>query len=239
MARRRGYALAISLEIFGPLVVYLLLHGALKLPDLWSLSAGAGVAAGTTLIGVVRRGRPNGVAILVLIELMISMVVTVVTSNPRVLLFKPAALIGAGGLYLVASCAFGRPVAYQTTLPVLRQVGFDAADGDWAWAHMAEFRRPLRVMTAAWGLVFLIDAAVRVYFAITSSITEALIAPHLIDVALIALAVLVAMRQFRSIKQAVARRVPLHAAGGGWDAPHRSGLGNPHTDLTCRHHGRE
>jgi intracellular septation protein A len=177
---------------------------AFGLDDFRSLMIGATAAVVVTIYGSIRSRRLNSLGVLVIVEFASSVVLTLVTHNPRVLLFKPAVSLGICGVYLLLTCIFGRPVAYETARRVLSRG--DSARGaayERAWSVSAEVRMRLRIMTAAWGIVFLIDAAVRVYFAVTGSIARAVIAPHLVSAVLIAIAIAIAAAQFRRIKRIV------------------------------------
>jgi hypothetical protein len=185
-----------------PIAVYVLLHLVFGLANFSSLLAGAGVSGAVTIYGAIRRGRANTIGILVMIELAGSVILALLTHNPRVFLYKPAVMMGIGGLYLSFTCAIGRPVAYQTALPVIsRGRTVRAAAYERAWNTSPEFRARLRIMTAGWAVALLFDAAIRVYFALTKPITEATIAPHIASVLLIGAALAIAAWQFRRIKR--------------------------------------
>jgi hypothetical protein len=158
------------ISIVGPIGVYFLLHSAFRVSEVWSLTAGAGVAAANTVYGAIRRGRIDGISVLVMVELVISIILIVVTRSPRVLLLKPAVSIAVIGFYVLSTCIRGRPTAYQTTLPAIAQGdSAQAAAYERAWITSGEFRRRLRAISAIWGISFLIDAAAGFYFVITAS----------------------------------------------------------------------
>lgn len=201
-ARRPGSAIPSAIDVVAPIAVYLLLHLVFGLSDLASLMSGAAVAAAATGYTALRRGHMNSVGLLVMIELGISIVLVLVTQNPRILLFKPAVMIGLAGLYLLFTCMVGRPLAYQTVLRVISQGdAARAAACERAWNSSPEFRMRLRVMTAGWGIPLLFDAVIRVYFALTKPIAEAAVAPHIASVLLIGIALAIAAIQFRRMKR--------------------------------------
>jgi hypothetical protein len=114
---RAGYAISYAINVVGPIAVYLVLHLAVGLSDVVSLIAGAAIAAMATIYNTISRGHPDGVGLLVLIELAVSVVLVLLTRNPRILLSKPAVLIGVCGLYLLSTCLRGQAIAYQTIVP--------------------------------------------------------------------------------------------------------------------------
>lgn len=199
-----GYAISSAINVVGPIAVYLVVHLAVGLSDVVSLTAGAAIAAAATIFSSISRGRPDGVGLLVLTKLAVSLVLVLLTRNPRVLLFKPAILIGVCGLYLLSTCLRGRAIAYQTTVAALaRRDPRMTAVCEHAWDTSPEFRSRLRVMTGAWGVAFLLDGGIRVYYAVTSPLTKAVVMPPVIDVGLLGIAVVIAIVQFRHIKSIV------------------------------------
>jgi hypothetical protein len=213
-----GYAIPYAISVVAPTSAYLILHMAFGLSSLWSLVVGAAVAAAATLYDSMRRRRLNIVGIFVLTDLATSAVLIAVTHSPRVLLFKPAVSIGIIGLGLLATCGYGRPMGYLTTMPAITRGDSKRTEAyEYAWATSAQFRLRLRVMTAAWGIAFLVDTAIRVYLAATSSITEAVVVPHVIGAVLIAAAVAVTAIQARAVQ-----RIVNDLAGRGLPGPQRA-----------------
>ena len=114
-------AMLSMIAVFGPIAVYLALHLAFALSDIWALTIGAAVAASATTYQAVSRGRPNSIAVLVMIELGLSIVLVLTTHNPHILLYKPAILLSVIGLYLLGTCVWGRPAAYETALSAVNR----------------------------------------------------------------------------------------------------------------------
>ena len=192
------------LSIFGPIAVYLMLHLGFGLSAILALTTGALVGVATTILQTIMQGRPNSIAILVIIELVASVTLALITHNPRILLYKPAVLLSIIGIYLLSTCIWGRPSAYEAALSALNRGDSDrGAAFERAYQTLPKVRSRLRMMTAAWGIALLLGAGVRVYFAQTSSVTEAVIVPHVIDGGLIAIAVAIAIVQFRAVKRSI------------------------------------
>lgn len=192
------------ISIVGPIGIYFLLHSAFRVSEVWSLTAGTGVAAANTVYGAIRRGRIDGISVLVMVELVISIILIVVTRSPRVLLFKPAVSIAVIGFYVLSTCIWGRPTAYQTTLSAIaRGDSVRAAAYERAWITSGEFRRRLRTISALWGISFLIDAAAGFYFAITASIAKAFTMHRIVDFTVAAIAITMTIPEVRKIRRIV------------------------------------
>ena len=92
--------------------------------------------------------------------------VGLLTGDPRLLLARESYLTGLLGLWMIGTVLWGsRPFVLQATLPLLPPE--TACDWQDKWRHDPLFRRVMRLMTAAWGGAFLIDAAARIVMAYT------------------------------------------------------------------------
>lgn len=92
-------------------------------------------------------------------------VIGLLTGDPRLLLARESYLTGLVGLWILATVWTSRPLIYRATLTLMPED--DAASWRHSWQHDAAFRRVIRLMTLAWGVAFLIDAAARVVMAYT------------------------------------------------------------------------
>jgi hypothetical protein len=150
------------IDVVAPIVVYFALH-ALGVGDLLALTAGGLVAGANAIATTVRRRRLDGIGLLVVLEIALSIVLLVTVRDPRILLIRPAFFAGVGGLYALATCVVGRPLVFQTSRPLATRG--DPVRGeayDLAWERSPEFRRVERLITAGWGVSFLAEAILRV-----------------------------------------------------------------------------
>jgi hypothetical protein len=127
------------------------------------------ILAGTLVIGIssallLRADHRDldGFAILVLTELVLSVILTLVSSDPRFVLARPAAYTALAGVYALATLR-GKPFMVQITRPMAAGGDPVRADAfDRAWDESARFRRVERAMTVGLGLVLIAEAALRV-----------------------------------------------------------------------------
>jgi hypothetical protein len=87
------------------------------------------------------------------------------TADPRLLLARESYPTGVVGFWTVGTLLARRPLLFGVTTRFMSEDSARAWEHD--WAHSPRSRRTLRVMTAAWGVAFLLDAAARVVMAYT------------------------------------------------------------------------
>lgn len=87
------------------------------------------------------------------------------TGDPRLLLARESYFTALIGLWIMSTLLARRPFLFEATLPLLPEETAQSWLDD--WDSSPQFRRVLRIMTVAWGLAFLIDAAARVVMAYT------------------------------------------------------------------------
>lgn len=127
------------------------------------------IISGTVVLGagavpvLLRNRRIDGFALLVLAEVALSVVLVLISTDPRFILVRPAFYTAVAGLYALATCWTGKPFMMQVTRPVaaggdpLRAAAFDRA-----WFTSRSFRRAEIGMTAGLGAVLLGEAVLRV-----------------------------------------------------------------------------
>jgi hypothetical protein len=138
----------------------------------WALMAGVLVAAPYVLWTVVRNRRIDLVALVTLSVLVLSVVLGLLSDDPRTLVIREgwtAALGGLFGAWMLVSVFVGRPAQLtlgRTIAEVKR--GAEGADA-WVarWDTDPRFRRGLRIDTAAWGGVLLAGAVLHVVLVYT------------------------------------------------------------------------
>jgi hypothetical protein len=138
----------------------------------WALMAGVLVAAPYVAWTVVRNRRVDLVALVTLSVLVLSVVLGLLSDDPRTLAIREgwtAALGGVFGAWMLVTVAVGRPA--QLTLGRTIAEVKRGAEGVAAWAARwgtdARFRRGLRIDTAVWGAVLLANAVAHVVLVYT------------------------------------------------------------------------
>jgi hypothetical protein len=163
--------LAVVFEVVVPMALFYGLRAA-GVSQWWALMAGVLVAAPYVVWTVVRDRRVDLVAMVTLSVLVLSVVLGLLSDDPRVLAIREgwtAALGGLFGAWMLVTVFVGRPA--QLTLGRTIAEVKRGAEGAAAWAARwdtdARFRRGLRINTAAWGAVLLAGAVVHVVLVYT------------------------------------------------------------------------
>ena len=158
--------LSILFEVVVPMVLFYGLRGA-GVGQWWSLMAGVLVAAPYVVWTIVRNRRIDIVALVTLSVLVLSVVLGLLSDDPRTLVIREgwtAALGGLFGAWMLVTVFVGPPA--QLTLGRTIAEVKRGAEGAAAWADRwhadARFRRGLRINTAAWGAVLLAGAVVHI-----------------------------------------------------------------------------
>jgi len=132
-------------------------------------STTASIVAGTAVTAVCTglllradRRHLDTFAILILTELAISVILSMVSSDPRFLLARPAVYTAVAGIYAITTIRT-RPFMMAVTRPFASSGNpARAAAFDRAWEESARFRAAERLMTASLGIMLLAEAALRV-----------------------------------------------------------------------------
>lgn len=138
--------------------------------DTTSMVAGAVAAAAIAVSDLLRtrlrsgrRQSVDGFALLVLIEVVASIVVTLINGDTRFLLARSSFYIALGGVYVLATTWTHRPFMREALKPVAANGDpHRAAKFDRVWEKSPQFRTIYRVITASLGAVLIADAALRV-----------------------------------------------------------------------------
>ncbi len=167
----RANVLTVVFEVVAPMVLFYGLRAA-GVSQWWALMAGVLVAAPYVVWAVVRNRRVDLVALVTLSVLVLSVVLGLLSDDPRTLVIREgwtAALGGLFGAWMLVTVGVGRPA--QLTLGRTIAEVKRGAEGAAAWAARwdtdARFRHGLRVNTAVWGGVLLVNAAVHVVLVYT------------------------------------------------------------------------
>jgi hypothetical protein len=162
----RANLLTVLFEVVVPMAVFYGLRAA-GVSQWWALMASVVVAAPHVLWTIARKRRVDLVALVTLSALGLSVVIGLLSDDPRSLAIREgwtAALGGLFGAWMLVSVFVGRPA--QLTLGRTIAEVKRGAEGAAAWAARwetdARFRRGLRIDTAVWGAVLLVHAVVHV-----------------------------------------------------------------------------
>jgi hypothetical protein len=201
------YFIDALVDAVAPLVTYFVLH-ALGVPPLAALIVGSLVAVISTVVHTVRRRRLDGVGLLVIAEIAVSILVQYLTKDPRLLLIKPSLYSGLGALYLLSTAFGDRPTTYEGARPMATRGDPERrAAYERAWRCSKEFRVLHRVSTLGWAAAFLADAVLRVVIVYATPIDRAIWLGNVPHVAAIVLLVGFSAMMGRKTKPLVEEQV--------------------------------
>ncbi|MEU3333926.1 VC0807 family protein [Streptomyces sp. NPDC002144] len=161
---------------FGPLIVdvavpvgsYYLFKDAFGVGTFAALALSSVVPAVRTVWSAVRERRANSLAALILVVNVVSLALSFLSGDPRLMLAKDSGVSSVIGIAVLVSVAMGRPMMTEGFKPFLTRG--DAAR-EAAWERLAvgsaAFRRLERVFSVVWGVALLAECAVRIVGAYT------------------------------------------------------------------------
>lgn len=144
----------------------------------WSIGSGTLlVAAAAAVAWLCGHRRVDGFALLVLVEVAATVVLTSISSEPRFVLARPSVYTAIAGVYALATVRTRRPLMMRISKPM-------AAAGDAVRADAFEragrlsprFRRAQQAMTAGLGVVLLAEAVLRLVVVADHPAGDALLA---------------------------------------------------------------
>ena len=168
----RSIAMIVIFDVAAPLVAYKVLRSAGMTPVTALLLSGVFPALGVT-IGAVRHRRLDTVGVLVLAGIATGTILGLISHSTRLLLVEgsvPTAIFGAACL---GSLWARHPLMFSFAREF---TGPDTAQGQEMtrlWQYEG-YRRVFRVITAVWGVAFLLEAALRVVIVYNTSTGTAL-----------------------------------------------------------------
>jgi hypothetical protein len=171
----RGVVSSIVINAAFPIIIFSLLKSYSTVSDFWALVVCGIPPLVDALVGVIRKGRLDIIAGVVLLSIAVSLMLIFLGGSPRLFLIRESFITGALGLAYLVSLLFPRPLSFYFARHLLtgnvpeRIVGFNAL-----WKYPA-FRFSMRLTTIVWGLVFLLEMGVRSFLAFTLTIQQFLI----------------------------------------------------------------
>jgi hypothetical protein len=167
----RANVMTVVFEVVVPMVLFYGLRAA-GVSQWWALMAGILVAAPYVVWTVIRNRRIDLIALVALSVMVLSVVLGLLSDDPRTLAIREgwtAALGGLFGAWMLVTVFVGRPaqLTLGRTIAEVKRGAEGAAAWVARWDTDARFRRGLRINTAAWGAVLLANAVVHVVLVYT------------------------------------------------------------------------
>ena len=170
---RPGLAVArLMFDIGAPIVLYYLLRAAGASYRVALLASAALPAAGTCWT-LLRRRRPDPVAVLMVTTLTSAFIISTIAHSPRFLLAKEGLITGVWGAWMLVSARGSRPAALVFARPLMESARvFGGRSWDLLWATEPRFRRIWRASTVMWGVGLMVDALIRIVMSYTLPIDQ-------------------------------------------------------------------
>jgi hypothetical protein len=214
--RRAGGVIAVLpylLDFIVPLVAFYALTAA-GVSSFWSLTIGGALTGVTSVVNTVRRRRLDGLGLLVIAEIALSLVLIATTRDPRLVLARSSLYLALAGIWVLASAVIRRPVTISTSK------GFAAkdngADGilavDWLTANSEPFMVIHRRLSALWGVMFLGYAVVRVVIIYHTTVARAVSVTEIPGIIAIGICLIASRQAGKRLEALVKER--LRVSGG-------------------------
>ena len=167
-------ALPYLLDFLVPLTAFYALTAA-GLSSFWSLTIGGALTGVISVVVAIRRGKLDGLGLLVIAEIALGLALIAITRDPRLVLARSSLYLALAGIWVLASAVIGRPVTINTSKAFAARSDGESgiAAVDWLAANSAPFLRIHRRLSALWGGMFLLYAVVRVVIIYSTSVSRA------------------------------------------------------------------
>jgi intracellular septation protein A len=164
----RGMLPSLIVDAGLPAIAYQILtrHG---VSEVTALTAGAIFPAASVTIGFMKTRRIDLIGALVLVFIAVGTVTSLISGNVIFVLVKESMLTAVFGAICLCSLLWSRPLMFYFGRQFA--AGDDPARIEW-WNGMWDrpgFRKSLRTITVVWGVGYILEALVRVVFALTLS----------------------------------------------------------------------
>jgi hypothetical protein len=168
----------------GPVAVYTVLRSA-GTGAVTALIVSGVLPAFGVAIGVIRHRKADAIGILVLAGIAAGTVLGLVTHNARLVLAEGSVATGLFGLICLGSLWTRRPLIFRFALDFMGPGTPKGREFAGLWRYEG-FRRSFRVITAVWGLGYLLEAVARVVIVEYASTGTALVASKVMPYAVAA-----------------------------------------------------
>ncbi|WP_246213488.1 VC0807 family protein [Kitasatospora viridis] len=171
------------------------------------------IPAVRTIYGLLRSGKVNAFAALILGVNVVGLLTTFITGDPRLMIAKDGLVSSSIGIGILLSVLRGRPMMSVGLRPFLtkgdaaREAAFEAlghGSAGLAAAGSAAFRRAERVFSLVWGLALVLECAARVVGAYTLPLATMAWLPTVLLIGAIWLASMVTGPSTQRMKQLIA-----------------------------------
>ncbi len=159
-------------DVAVPLGSYYLFKDGFGMSTFAALAWSSVVPALRTAWSAVKERRTNALAGLILVVNIVSLLLSFVSGDPRLMLAKDSGVSSTVGIAILVSVALGKPMMTAAMKPFLvkgntaRQAAWERLESG-ATARAADFRRRERVFSLVWGVVLLGECVARVVGAYT------------------------------------------------------------------------
>ncbi len=140
---------------------YLGLHWAGR-SDYVALLAATVVAGLRALYVILRRREVDAFSIFMLFSFALGLGLSFLTGSARFLLIKESFGTAASGLIFLITCLVGKPLMFYASQRFSAPTAEEREEWNRLWPVNPGFRRMFIVMSVVWGVVFLLEAALRV-----------------------------------------------------------------------------
>ncbi|MFR9800022.1 VC0807 family protein [Streptomyces sp. MS06] len=156
------------IDVAVPMGAYYLLKDGFGTSTLMALGLSSVVPAARTAWGVLRSREVNGMAALILFVNIVTLLLSFVAGDPRLMLAKDSGVSSVIGLGVIVSVALGKPMMTAGMKPWVVK-GDEAREAAWTrlQAESPRFRRAERTFSLVWGVVLLAECVARVVGAYT------------------------------------------------------------------------
>jgi len=168
----RSITMIVIFDVAAPLVAYKVLRSAGMTPVTALLLSGVFPALGVTM-GAIRHRRLDAIGVLVLAGIAVGTILGLVSHSARLLLVEGSVPTAIFGVACLGSLWARHPLMFSFAREF---TGPDTAKGremTRLWQYEG-YRRVFRVITAVWGVAFLVEAALRVVIVYNTSTGTAL-----------------------------------------------------------------
>jgi len=181
VSRVRQVAMILVFDLGGPLVAYTLLRSGGMSTVAALIISGIFPALGIAIGALVDR-RLDIIGVVVLAGLAVGTVAGLISNNARLYLVEGAVPSLVFALACLGTLRASKPLIYRFAVELLGPDTSKGRDVIGAWQYPG-FRRAFRVITAAWGVAYLIEVAARLVVVETTSTGIALLFSKLVPYA--------------------------------------------------------
>jgi hypothetical protein len=181
LGRVRQIAMILVFDLAGPLIAYSLLHSAGMSTVAALIISGIFPALGI-IIGALVDRRLDIIGVVVLGGLVVGTVAGLISHNARLYLLEGAVPSLVFALACLASLRTSKPLIYRFAVEILGPDTHKGREVIGAWRYRG-FRRAFGVITAAWGVAYLVEVAARLVVVVIASTGPALFFSKLVPYA--------------------------------------------------------